>query len=192
MVLFTPLLTFVVENEMMMGVKKLLFLIVVQTFVTLSVFAQQTSAPCPCCEEEYQQFDFWLGDWVVYSQGKMAGFNKVTKIEDGCIIRENWKSVGSNYTGTSYNFYDKAAKKWKQTWIDNQGSVLELAGNLSGNKMILKSQELIDSEGRRIINRVTWTKNPDETVNQVWEASEDGGITFKLIFDGLYRKRKLP
>ena len=176
----------------MSGFKRLSLLILVQFFLVFNISAQQTVSSCACCEDEYQQFNFWLGDWVVYTNGKMAGFNKVTKIENGCIIRENWKSVGSSYSGTSYNFYDKVAKQWKQTWVDNQGSVLELRGSLKGNKMILQSRELIDEAGNKIINRVTWTNNPDGTVNQLWEASEDGGITFSVVFDGLYRKRKLP
>ena len=91
-------------------------------FASKRLLAQQQIPACPCCTEENLQFDFWVGDWVVYAKGKMAGFNKVTKIEDGCIIRENWKSFESSYTGTSYNFYDKLDKKWKQVWIDNQGN----------------------------------------------------------------------
>lgn len=175
-----------------MGLKKSVLVFIALPFLILCASAQQTATPCACCGNEYQQFDFWLGDWVVYSKGKMAGFNKITKIQDGCIIRENWKSVGSSYTGTSYNFYDKVAGKWKQRWIDNQGSVLELSGSFEGNQMILQSKEMMDAEGKKVINRITWTNNADGTVGQKWEASEDGGITYSEIFNGLYRKRKLP
>ena len=187
--MFWSMLTFVYENVMAMGLKQLLLVLVTQSFLIANVSAQQTAAPCPCCEEAYHQFDFWLGDWIVYSKGKMAGFNKITKIEDGCIIRENWKSVESGYTGSSYNFYDKAAKKWKQVWVDNQGSVLELSGTLVSNKMILSSVPKIDPAGKSIVNRITWTNNTDGTVTQVWEVSEDSGISFTRVFEGLYRKR---
>jgi len=155
-----------------------------------SLTAQQDNAPCPCCTEQNKQFDFWLGDWVVYAKGKMAGFNKIIKIEDGCVIRENWKSAESAYSGTSYNYYDKAEKKWKQVWIDNQGTVLELSGEFINNKMVLQSGEKTDKSGNRIINRITWYKNDDGTVRQVWEQSADGGLAFTVAFDGLYRKRK--
>lgn len=159
-------------------------------FFASGLSAQQQNSVCPCCDEEYKQFDFWIGDWVVYAQGKMAGFNKVVKIEDGCIVRENWKSVESSYTGTSYNFYDKIDKKWKQVWIDNQGTVLELSGEFQNNKMVLSSEEKIGQNGRIVINRITWYKNEDETVRQVWEQSGDGGLTYTTSFDGLYRRRK--
>lgn len=175
-----------------MGFKQLTLLLIIQSFLVFNLSAQQDSPPCPCCGSEYLQFDFWLGDWIVYSQGKMAGFNKITKIEDGCVIRENWKSSGSSYSGTSYNFYDKSVKKWKQVWIDNQGTVLELTGNLKGKNMVLTSQPRLNQQGQTVINRITWKYNPDGTINQVWEVSEDAGISFTIIFDGLYRKRTTP
>jgi len=172
--------------------KRLTFLVIAQLFLVLNVSAQDNASACACCDEEYQEFNFWLGDWVVYSKGKMVAFNKITKIEDGCVVRENWKSVGSNYSGTSYNFYDKVAKKWNQTWVDNQGSVLQLSGTFEGDKMILQSKVTIDDTGKRVVNRLTWTNNKNDTVSQMLEASEDGGVTFVVVFDGLYRKRKLP
>jgi len=154
------------------------------------LFAQEETPVCPCCGEEYNQFDFWIGDWVVYAKGKMAGFNKIVKIEGGCIIRENWKSVQSSFTGTSYNFYDRIDKKWKQVWIDNQGTVLELSGEFKNNKMVLESKEKKDLNGNRVINRITWYLNDDGTVRQLWEQSGDGGLAFTTSFDGLYRRRK--
>jgi len=168
----------------------LLVIILIFLFASNRLDAQQETNVCPCCEEEYMQFDFWVGDWVVYAKGKMAGFNKITKIEQGCIIRENWKSVESGYTGSSYNFYDRSAKKWKQVWIDNQGTVLELSGEFRNGKMMLSSKERIDQNGNKVINRITWSSNKDGTVRQHWEQSDDGGITFNTSFDGLYRRRK--
>ena len=154
------------------------------------VQAQEETSICPCCGDEYQQFDFWVGDWVVYAKGKMAGFNKIVKLERGCIIRENWKSVESSFTGSSYNFYDKADRKWKQVWVDNQGAVLDLSGEFKDNKMVLESKEKKDQNGNSIINRITWYNNDDGTVRQLWEQSGDGGLAFTTSFDGLYRRRK--
>jgi hypothetical protein len=39
------------------------------------------------------------------------------------------------------------------------------------------------------VNRVTWQPLPDGRVRQHWEASEDGGTTWKTAFDGYYTKR---
>ncbi|MFA6128367.1 MAG: hypothetical protein WC699_13775 [Bacteroidales bacterium] len=153
-------------------------------------FSQTGNPPCACCGDEYQQFNFWIGDWVVYSKAEMIGFNKITKIESDCILRENWKSVVSSHTGSSYNFYDRSEKKWKHIWIGSDGMSLEVKGEFKDRKMAMTGDEYRDEKGNRVINKVTWYVNNDGTVRQVWEQSKDGGQAFTVQFDGLYRKRK--
>ena len=154
--------------------------------------SQNLETEAPCSGEEYHQFDFWIGDWVVYVSGQMVGFNKITRIEGDCLLRENWKSVVSSHTGTSYNFYDRNLKKWKHVWIDNQGATYDLKGEYRDKKMVMVSEEIMDDQGNRVINRVIWHNNPDGTVRQVWDQSKNGGQTYAVLFDGLYRKRKPP
>lgn len=156
----------------------------------LSGFSQSANPACACCGDEYKQFDFWIGDWVVYTNAEMIGFNKITKIEGDCILRENWKSIVSSHTGSSYNYYDRNDKKWKHIWIDSEGESVVLAGVFKDRKMIMTGDEYRDVQGNRIINRITWYANTDGTVRQVWEQSKDGGQVFIVQWDGLYRKRK--
>src|SRR3954470_11889409 len=89
----------------------------------------KAEAPPPACSEpEYHQFDFWIGDWDVRGpKGKQAGVNHIRSILDGCVLQENWSGAGGS-TGTSYNIYDRTQKKWHQTWVDNQGTLLQLDG----------------------------------------------------------------
>lgn len=48
---------------------KLLFLLV---FVASISFAQDSTS-CACCDVQHDQFDFWVGDWIVYdTAGIMA------------------------------------------------------------------------------------------------------------------------
>jgi hypothetical protein len=156
----------------------------------LSALPQTGNSPCACCGDEYKQFDFWVGDWVVYTNAEMIGFNKITKIEGDCILRENWKSVVSSHTGSSYNFYDRIAKKWKHVWIGSDGVTLEVKGEFKDRKMAMTGDEYRDEKGNRIINKITWYVNNDGTIRQVWEQSKDGGQAFSTQFDGLYRRRK--
>ncbi|MCK9324318.1 MAG: hypothetical protein M0P69_02360 [Bacteroidales bacterium] len=173
--------------------KNIFFTILIFSLLSVNpARSQHSETDAPCSGEQYTQFDFWIGDWVVYVSGQMVGFNKIIKIEDDCLLRENWKSVVSSHKGTSYNFYDKQLKKWRHIWIDNQGSTLDLTGEYHNKKMILRSNEILDEKGNRIFNRMTWHENADGTVRQVWEQSKDGGQTFTILFDGLYRKRKSP
>lgn len=171
---------------------KALFYAFLLTILPLSLFAQNAqSKKCPCCTENHRAFDFWLGDWETFTpDGKLAGTNHIIMMQDSCIIQENWISARSGYTGTSYNWYNSTTDTWHQSWIDNQGGSLQLAGQLSGNKMVLSSEAVPDGKGGTTINRITWTDNSDGTVRQLWEVSADRGDTFQTVFDGLYKPVK--
>lgn len=151
--------------------------------------AQNTDAlACNCCDEIHKQFDFWKGNWEVKNaSGKILGTNVIDKIQDNCVLRENWKSANGKLTGTSYNFYNSQAKQWEQIWVDNQGGSLHLKGNRVDNQMILKTDEATNKDGLPYYHKVTWTMNEDGTVRQLWET-----ITNKtdivVAFDGIYRK----
>ena len=52
--------------------------------------------------------------------------------------------------------------------------------------MVLRGVSLAQ-DGSEVQNRITWTPNPDGSVRQLWEASQDGGATWSMLFDGLYQ-----
>ncbi|AUP80994.1 hypothetical protein [Flavivirga eckloniae] len=153
---------------------------------SLTNYAQETN--CKCCKEKHNEFDFWIGTWTVYNtDGKVVGKNVIDKIQDNCILRENWTSEKGNLTGTSNNFYNYDTKQWEQIWIDNQGGNLHLKGNRVRNQMILLTDVANNKEGKPFYHRVTWTLNDDGTVRQYWETiTDDKDIT--VAFDGLYKK----
>ncbi|MGB5497870.1 MAG: hypothetical protein WBM77_02975 [Maribacter sp.] len=151
-------------------------------------FAQDES--CACCTENHKAFDFWVGTWQVTNpDGSPAGINTIVKSESDCVIRENWTSAKAGYTGTSTNFYNQITGQWEQLWIDNSGDHLKLKGNRVGNQMILISDELVNSKGGLSRNRITWTKNEDGTVRQLWEIVE-GEKVVSIAFDGLYMRKE--
>lgn len=157
--------------------------------IFLSITTQAQQNDCNCCTEQHQQFDFWLGEWNTYNtNGKLAGTNSITKIQGNCILKEEWTSATSGYTGTSYNFFNTQTKQWEQIWIDNQGQSLHLKGHYKGNQMILSSEAMKNAKGETIYNRITWTKNDNGTVRQHWETSPDKKA-WKTAFDGLYKKK---
>ena len=139
--------------------------------------------PAPCTAFEYRQFDFWLGDWEVRdASGKVAGRNEITSLHNGCLLFESWRGTGG-VTGMSFNFYDAERRKWRQTWVDSTGGVLELEGVYADGRMLLASKPG-DS-----MDRVSWQLLPDGRVRQLWEASSDRGTTWKAAFDGYYQKK---
>ncbi|MBT8272229.1 MAG: hypothetical protein KJO77_00395 [Bacteroidia bacterium] len=148
----------------------------------------QDSNTCNCCTEVHAEFDFWIGNWTVTNpDGSAAGKNVIDKIQDNCILRENWTSARPGYTGTSHNFYNSRTKQWEQIWVDNQGQSLHLKGHRKGNKMILKTDKETNKDGQVFYHRVTWTSNEDGTVRQLWETITDGKDV-SIAFDGLYKK----
>lgn len=157
------------------------------SIIAFSSISAQTNN-CKCCTEKHAEFDFWIGTWnVTNPDGTVAGKNVIDKIQDQCILRENWTSAKGNYTGTSNNFYNFKTKQWEQIWIDNQGGSLHLKGNRVDNQMILKTDEEKNKKGDTFYHRVTWTLNKDGSVRQLWETITNGkDVT--IAFDGLYKK----
>ena len=151
-------------------------------------FLNAQNNSCNCCTEKYAEFDFWLGDWnVTNPDGSIAGTNSINKLQNNCLIQENWKSANGKVTGTSNNFYNNKTKQWEQIWVDNLGETLHLKGNRVGNKMILQTDEEINKKGQPFYHRITWTINTDGSVRQYWETITNGkDIT--IAFDGLYKK----
>ena len=146
--------------------------------------------PPPCSEPEYRQFDFWVGDWDVWTpKGGLAGTNRIDRILGGCVLQENWKGA-RGLTGTSFNTYDPGDKKWHQTWVDDQGTLLLLAGEFKDGKMVLSGDTPAHGTMKPAIQRITWSPLPDGSVRQLWESSEDAGKTWTIAFDGYYRHKK--
>lgn len=156
------------------------------TIFSLTLSAQEKK--CNCCTEKHSEFDFWIGTWTVTKpDGSLAGTNIIDKIQDNCILRENWTGAKGSFTGTSTNFYNYAKKQWEQIWVDNHGGSLHLKGHRLNNKMILKTDIEKNKEGKPYYHKVTWTLNEDGTVRQYWETIiNDEEVT--VVFDGLYKK----
>jgi hypothetical protein len=148
-----------------------------------------TPVPKPCIAPENRQFDFWLGDWdVVDPQGQPQGTSRIESILSGCVVLENW--TGGGMSGKSFNIYDTSARKWRQSWVDDRGSVLLLEGEFRDGKMVLEGRRP-GAQGGVVLNRITWNRigGDPNRVRQVWEASRDDGKSWKTLFDGTYRRK---
>jgi hypothetical protein len=148
----------------------------------------QAAAPVfGCPAPEHQQFAFWVGHWNVTTQGTQAGVNRVTMEENGCVIHERWTGARGG-TGQSFNFYDRTIGKWHQFWVDNQGNYLHLTGTYADNRLTL-SGTAPGPDGKPRQQRLSFFRNDDGTVRQLWESADAGGKNWQVVFDGLYRRR---
>ena len=145
--------------------KPILFTALVALALACTVHADEGSAPAPpkaCAAPEFRQFDFWLGDWNVADP--------------------------KGGTGSSFNIYDATNKRWHQTWVDNDGTLLELEGGIVDGKMVLDGPGK-GPKGEAVTNRIAWEKLADGRVRQTWTVSSDGGKTWTTAFDGYYSKK---
>lgn len=156
--------------------------------VIATPIAAQQPPPQPCASPVHRAFDFWVGEWdVTDSAGtRTYGRNRITREENGCLVREQWTDARGG-TGQSLNFFDPLQERWRQVWVAGDGMVLDMGGGLVDGAMRLEGDGPTRT-GARVRNRATWTPMPDGRVRQFWEQSSDGGKTWTVAFDGWYRK----
>lgn len=137
---------------------------------------------CACCGSDYQDFNFWVGEWEVYdTAGNIIGWNTIEYKQDSCVIRENWRSRIS--TGTSYSYYDRKTGKWNQLWIDNSGGNLSLQGTAGAKSMSMYGQASDSS-----LHRIRWTAMDNGEVEQRWDVISLDQEILATLFIGYYRK----
>lgn len=143
-------------------------------------------SPLRCDTPQYRQLDFWVGDWTVTSGGKPAGTNLVTQEESGCLVHEHWSGAGGG-TGQSFNFYDRTDDHWHQVWVSSNGTTLFLSGRYADGKLVYVGVAP-GPNGTPAQQRLTFFRNADGTVRQLWESSSDAK-QWQTVFDGLYVRK---
>ncbi len=142
----------------------------------------------PCAAAEYRQFDFWAGDWSVTTpDGKKAGDNRIEMILDGCALMENWTG-DSGMRGHSFNIYSQRSGQWHQTWVDTNGTLLQLDGGIKDGKMVLTGSNP-GPNGKPVHHEISWKILDDGRVLQHWRISKDGGATWSDAFVGYYARK---
>ena len=161
-------------------------------------FVMQAAAPAPAppppkCEgPEYAAFDFWVGEWAVYPNGKdkPVADSRIEKLYGGCAIRENWmpfKAVG----GGSLSGYDPVTGQWSQTWIGGGPGPVQFAGGPDGKGgMVLTGfWRNVVAPGQHAWVRMTYSVVAPGEVRQLGEQSTDNGATWQPSFDFLYKRK---
>ena len=161
--------------------------------VSMARAQSQTPPPVPCAASEFRQLDFWVGVWDVRwdaAQGMDAGSgtNVVTREYGDCVIQEAFDGgpTTGGLIGHSVSVYHAQIKKWRQTWVDNQGGYFALVGGPQGDDFVLVSNRPTDQlPGLRMVfekiapNSFTWR----------WQRSVDGGATWTDSWVIFYTRR---
>lgn len=152
-------------------------------FLLLPLFALSQGN---CSDPGFRDFDFWIGDWVVYNGENIVGHSSIKPILDSCVIEETWSGAsGSN--GKSFNSYFPEREEWEQTWVDNSGSTIHFTGKLINGNMVMHAQNLRGNSP--VYYEMTYFPKANGNVQQVWKQSSDEKKTWIVLFDGLYKRR---
>lgn len=151
---------------------------------------QQVRAnPDPCGNvPERRQFDFWVGEWNVEGPaGTPPATSSIQLIENRCVVAENF-TLGS-YNGRSFSFYDPVSDKWRQTYVDTNGSSYSFVGAYREGAMRFEG-EVHRNNGKTARVRMTLFNLGPAQVRQLGEVSNDGGQTWQVGFDFMYRRKQ--
>jgi tetratricopeptide (TPR) repeat protein len=154
---------------------------------------KRNTRPCAYAKEN-RQLDFWLGEWDVSTTqgGVPAGTSKIELILGDCVVQENWQSLGSSYTGKSYNIYDAALKRWEQYWVDSTGGNIFFHGELAQDGVMdYWTDDIPQSGGPALRRHLQFIPMGADKVRQFSRGSTDGGKTWNVEYDFTYvRKAK--
>lgn len=155
-------------------------------YAGLAAEAEKLAHPCPG-DLGYRAFDFWVGDWDVYSPDgvRSSSHNLVTLELHGCLVHEHWSGGGN---GESFNYYNAHTRRWYQNWVDEGGSTVWYEGASTAPGVMHMEGGYANPDGSTGKARVTWTRMPDGSVHHFIERSIDGGKTWNVYFDAYYRK----
>lgn len=154
---------------------------------------KDNTPPTSVCETDgrFGDFDFWVGEWKVYSNDEgrsFQGSNAITRHHNGCLLMENWTSAKGT-TGSSMNYYDTVTKKWRQLWIADAYSIDYTGGLDATGSMVLKGKIHYFKNRRSESFRGRWTPNKDGTIRQLFEQQDEETGMWKVWFDGVYVRK---
>lgn len=133
------------------------------------------------------ELDFWLGAWAVSWDGG-GGTNRLGRILGGRVIHE-WFEGGdaeSTLHGESWSVFSPGQGSWRQTWVDDQGSYLDLVGERADGWFCFAraAPELGPSARQRMVFRDVAA----EAFRWTWELSRDGGAAWEVRWEITYRR----
>ena len=137
------------------------------------------------------ELDFWLGEWDCAWDGG-HGTNRLTRILGDRVVLEEFEAAPDadgtgGLQGRSWSVFEGERRLWRQTWVDDQGSYLDLVGDIVDGcfAFVRASPERGPAARQRMVfrdvqaDRFRWT----------WESSPDDGATWVTRWEIRYRRR---
>ena len=142
-----------------------------------------------CSDPRARELDFWVGEWDCSWDGG-TGVDRVSVIHEGCTVYQEFEDHSGDAAGLrgrSFSTYDPATGRWRQAWVDNDGSFMVFAGGRQGDEVVLVEDPLDRAD--QPIRRMRWYDISPDRMQWSWERSEDGGATWQVRWHIDYRRR---
>lgn len=116
--------------------------------------------------------DFWLGSWIATWEGG-GGTNIVTRELADAVIVERFEAAPPDpWSGMSVSVHDPTSERWRQTWVDSNGSYWHFVGMRTGEGTIFATPEPVDAD--RLYKRMVFSDVTPDAFHWRWESSGDG------------------
>jgi len=129
----------------------------------------------------YLWFDFLIGTWKVRREtpdGKALGRLSVAKDLGGCLVESIFRG-DDEYQGQAFAVNHFPTRTWYRDWMDTDGVRIGLRGVLVGSNMVMTG-ERVRPDGVTQQVRATWSPVSADRVDETWETSTDGGVTWTV------------
>jgi hypothetical protein len=132
--------------------------------------------------------DFWLGSWVVSWGGDGHGTNTIRRILDDRVIEESFEGTDADGSldGRSLSVRDAADGRWRQTWVDSNGSYLDFVGVEVDGRIAFQRETVIG--GVPTVQRMVWVDVTRDTFRWQWQRSADDGGSWEVAWEIDYQR----
>jgi hypothetical protein len=142
------------------------------------------------------ELGFWLGEWDLTWEGG-HGTNRISRTLRDRVILEEFEEASDSGSATdggadalhgrSWSVFDPDRRLWRQTWVDDQGSYLDLVGGRAEGCFTF--ERAAPERGDRARQRMVFRDVTPEAFRWTWESSPDDGATWILRWAIDYRRR---
>ena len=172
------------------------FLTCIGCFAAAALAQDQNSAPPtpqPFCESNpgFADFDFWVGEWDVYSNDEARqyqGTNSISKHYNGCLVKEQWQGAQGG-GGFSINYFNSVKNEWRQVWVANGYSIDYTGGLNDDGQMVLTGHIYGYTRDSATPFRGIWTPRDDGSVIQHFDIYDESKKAWTVWFEGLYVRK---
>jgi tetratricopeptide (TPR) repeat protein len=132
----------------------------------------------------YRQFDFAIGQWnLVTEDDRRVGSIEFAAASRGYALLGKCVDNTRSLHTTIVAYYEPERREWKQLWLEQQGTIMEVAGTANDNDEMLLEGDLLTADGRHETARVIFEEGEGGLVRLTLMKSPDSGNRWDVILD---------